>query len=278
MCPASSAELNPLLPEVIALAESAGERIREIYDQPQVETSYKSDRSPLTRADLESHALLTAGLARLAGHWPVLSEESEAVDVQERSRWSRFWLVDPLDGTTEFLQRNGEFTVNIALIEQGAPVLGVVHVPVTGATYFAVRGGGAYRRCGPDAAVALRVPTDPDHRDRPVRVVISRSHGNPATEAFLQRLRALRPGVELVPAGSSLKMCLVAAGEARLYPRLGPTMEWDTAAAQCVVVEAGGVMCDLQGQALRYNKADLRNPHFVVADASGIPWRDCLPP
>ena len=185
-----------------------------------------------------------------------------------RRTWERFWLVDPLDGTKEFIKRNGEFTVNIALVENGAPVLGVVHAPVLGHTYFATVGG-AFRRDGDTVrriTVAGRAPT--------IEIVASRSHASAETSEFLKRFESDH-AVHLVAIGSSLKLCLVAEGVAHLYPRFGPTMEWDTAAAQCVVEAAGGSVTDLEGHSLSYNKEDLLNPHFVVATPE-VDWRTYL--
>lgn len=252
------------LPGMIeALARAAGREILAVYASDFTAVS-KVDSSPLTEADLRSHRTIVEGLALLSPGTPVLSEESAALDYAQRSGWQRYWLVDPLDGTKEFISRNGEFTVNIALIEDQRPVLGVVHVPVPGTTYTGVVGEGAWRE-SPDKGrevIHVRSPAS-----SPLRVVGSRSHGNPALGAALD---ALGPH-ELRPAGSSLKLCLVADGSADLYPRLGPTSEWDIAAGQAVVEAAGGRVVRLPDlSALRYNtKADLLNPDFIACgDAS----------
>ena len=243
-------------------------------------TRYKEDDSPLTRADLASHRLIKARLERLTPRVPVLSEESKAAPYDERRAWSLFWLVDPLDGTKEFVKRNGEFTVNIALVQGGKPVLGVVHAPALGSTYWAAASVGAFKRT--DGGEALPIHTQP-YDEGALRLVASRSHAGAQTEAFVARLREdARVGeVTLVSIGSSLKLCLVAESEAHLYPRFGPTMEWDTAAAQCVVEVAGGEVTDLEGAPLRYNKEDLLNPFFVVSGArrgaeAASPWRSAL--
>jgi 3'(2'), 5'-bisphosphate nucleotidase len=263
-----------LLPHVVAIARQAGEAILEVYNSPDFDTSYKDDRSPLTRADLESNAVIVQGLQALNGSVPILSEESKAISFAEREPWQQFWLVDPLDGTKEFIKRNGEFTVNIALIENGKPVLGVVHVPVQETTYWGAAGKGAFRQVRDGEAAPIRVTHGPDSGDRPLKVVASRSHANADTQAFLAKLEGDRSGgVDVVSAGSSLKLCLVASGEAQLYPRFGPTMEWDTAAAQCVVEQAGGAVQNVSGEPLRYNKSDLLNPYFIVTDASGLDWQ-----
>ena len=247
-----------MLDEILALAQEAGRAVMAVYQSADWGVDFKADNSPLTLADIASHKVISAGLARLYPEIPLLSEESAAVDYEVRRGWQRFWLVDPLDGTKEFIKRNGEFTVNIALIEQGRPVLGVVVAPVLRRAYFAARGVGAFAQEDAQAARPIQVASRTE--TAPWRVVASRSHSDARTEAFLARLG----NCELTSIGSSLKLCLVAAGEADVYPRFGPTMEWDTAAAQCVVECAGGVVCDLAGGALGYNKVQLLNPPFMV--------------
>ncbi|MGB0713539.1 MAG: 3'(2'),5'-bisphosphate nucleotidase CysQ, partial [Gammaproteobacteria bacterium] len=218
------------------IAEQAGDRILEIYGG-EIAIETKEDESPLTAADLASHETIQQGLTELTPDIPVLSEESAAIPYEERSAWETYWLVDPLDGTKEFIKRNGEFTVNIALIDQGVPVLGVVYAPVHGTLYRAARGIGAqkYRRGGTPQSIAVRAK-----RPGKLRVVGSRSHAGETLLAYLGRLG----DHTIVPMGSSLKLCLVAEGAADLYPRLGPTSEWDTAAAQAVVECAGGSVTD----------------------------------
>ncbi len=257
-------ELKQLLPPVIDIARAAGREILTIYESDfEVET--KADHSPLTAADSASHRLIVAGLNELTPDIPVWSEESADIPYSERSGWTRFWLVDPLDGTKEFIKRNGEFTVNIALVEGHEPVLGVVHVPVSGRDYFAARGHGAFMADSGEAR--------PIHVQRPaaepVRVVGSRSHRGASLEHFLQKLGPH----EIVPMGSSLKLCLVASGNADVYPRLGPTSEWDTAAAQAVVECAGGFVVDLDGRPLRYNtRPEVLNPYFLVYGDNSRDW------
>ncbi len=255
-----------LLDEVVAIARRAGDAILEIYDTD-FEVEHKADESPLTAADLASHRVIVDSLAALEPTLPVLSEESaEEIPFAQRAAWNPYWLVDPLDGTKEFVKRNGEFTVNIALIHDHEPVLGVVHVPVSGVTYFGAAGGGAFRRRGDADAEAITVT---DEARTPV-VVGSRSHRGSSLEDYLARLG----DHEMVAMGSSLKFCVVAEGGADVYPRLGPTSEWDTAAAHAVVRAAGGRVVGLDGEPLRYNaKADILNPHFVVV---GNPTRDWL--
>lgn len=255
------------LESVRVLASEAGARILDIYTTA-FKVMAKSDDSPLTAADLAAHRVIVDGLQRLTPAIPVLSEESAAVPFAERSRWRRYWLVDPLDGTKEFIQRNGQFTVNIALIEDHEPVLGVVRAPLTGLSYFAVRGYGAFREEPNQSPQPIAV--QPLRVEKPVRVVASRSHGGPGLQAFVAKLGAH----ELVTSGSALKLCQVAEGTADVYPRLSPTSEWDTAAAQAIVEAAGGYVVSAEtGEPLRYNTRDsLLNPFFVVYGDAGRDW------
>jgi 3'(2'), 5'-bisphosphate nucleotidase len=254
-----------LIDDIIAISRRAGAAINRIYRQD-FEVVQKEDASPLTQADLASHCLIRDALLALTPDIPFLSEESVALDYASRAHWREYWLVDPLDGTKEFIKRNGEFTVNIALVRDHEPVMGVVHVPVSGVTYWGITGSGAMRvdRNGHAQAISVRRPCP-----EPVVVVGSRSHANPRLEQHLAALGSY----ELVSMGSSLKFCLVAEGKADFYPRLGPTSEWDTAAAHAVVIAAGGKVVTLDGQALRYNsKASLLNPEFLVIADPGRNW------
>lgn len=245
---------TPLLFEqLLPIARAAGAAIMEVYQRADVGERHKADHSPVTDADLAAHALLAARLAPLLPDCPVVSEE-DAESQQHRTARGRFWLLDPLDGTKEFLARNGEFTVNIALIEDGRPVLGVVYAPAIDTLYWGGKEQGAWRQIGRQIDV-IRVQAGAS-----CRVVASKSHLNEETRAFIERLGAH----ELVQAGSSLKLCRVAEGSADIYPRLAPTCEWDTAAAQAVVEGAGGMVLDLAGQPLTYGKPDVLNPSFVV--------------
>lgn len=253
---------NNLLPQVVAIAVKAGQAIMEIYADPASSVMTKSDNSPLTQADLAADRVISEGLNELALGWPILSEESAQIPYSERCDWQRFWLIDPLDGTREFIRRNGEFTVNIALIENGEPVLGVVYAPVPDTCYFAERGIGAFVKRGSAEAQIIRVKAHVP--GEPVKVVASRSHADERTAALLAKLG----DYQCISMGSSLKLCLVAGGVAHFYPRLGPTMEWDTAAAHAVVRQAGGRVCDPAGAELRYNKNDLHNPEFFVLSAA----------
>jgi 3'(2'), 5'-bisphosphate nucleotidase len=247
------------LDAVSAVARAAGDAILAIYANSEIAVELKDDRSPLTAADRAAHATIREGLAELTPNVPLLSEESPPHELAERRSWQRYWLVDPLDGTKEFLKRNGEFTVNIALVEHGRAVLGVVLAPVLGRSYYGAVERGAWRRDGHTAAARpIRVR---EHVASPLRVVGSRSHPSGELADYLE---ALGPH-ELAPMGSSLKICLIAEGAADLYPRLGPTSEWDTAAAQAILESAGGRMIDRAGRSLRYNtKDDLLNPHFLA--------------
>jgi 3'(2'), 5'-bisphosphate nucleotidase len=258
-----------LLDAVVSIARRAGDAILSVYGQ-QFEVTNKADQSPLTLADTRSHDLIVHGLQALTSEVPVLSEEASDIAFDVRKQWTRYWLVDPLDGTKEFVSRNGEFTVNIALIEQHAPVLGVVHVPVSDTTYTGVRDLGAARRIGRAAATPIRV-TAPVAS--PLRIVGSRSHRDNTLDRYLPKLEPY----QLVAVGSSLKFCLVAEGSADLYPRFGPTSEWDTAAAQAVVEAAGGGVVRTDGSPLRYNtKAELLNPHFLVFGDRSRDWARIL--
>jgi len=250
-----------LLPQLVALAHHAGEAIMEIYRSGEAGTVSKADDSPLTLADLASHKTIAAGLKKLTPDIPVLSEEAANIPYTERSKWICFWLVDPLDGTKEFIKRNGEFTVNIALIENGIPVMGVVYAPVLEVSYYAAKAAGAFVQHGNNVAQAIKVKAHVP--DKTIRVVASRSHSDARTVALLEQMGDHKS----ISMGSSLKFCLVAEGEAHCYPRLGPTMEWDTAAAHAVVSEAGGIVCDKAGEVLRYNKEDMHNPEFFVYPA-----------
>lgn len=264
-------EPSPLLAsQVLQIAHAAGAAILGIYRpmcEPQGNTAptgltYKADHSPLTLADMLAHRVIAQQLKALTPHITVVSEEDE-LSWQKRQARGDFWLVDPLDGTKEFLARTGEFTVNIALVRNGRPVLGVVAAPALGQSYWGGRSMGAFREQGGRVQpihVAPRMGSS-----RTLRVVASKSHLNEATRAFIAQLGPC----ELVQAGSSLKFCLVAQGDADVYPRLGPTCEWDTAAAQAIVEAAGGHVSELNADPLHYGKPNVLNPYFV---ASRLPW------
>jgi len=255
---------------LIDLARRAGDAILEIY-RTDFEVETKDDQSPLTKAVLAAHRVIAEGLRALDDAIPLLSEESIPPDFSTRSSWRRYWLVDPLDGTKEFVNRNGEFTVNIALVDEGRPVLGVVHVPVQRKTYIGCEGQGAELRADGEPPRPIHVARS---SGQPVRVVGSRSHRGSSLDAFIAKLG----DCELVPMGSSLKFCVVAEGGADVYPRLGPTSEWDTAAAQAVVEQAGGSVVTLDGKPMKYNqKEDILNPYFMVIGAADHDWLALLP-
>ncbi len=251
------------------LAHQAGEKILEIYNT-EFSVEEKDDKSPLTAADMASHNVIVAGLEKLTPEIPVLSEESAKIPFEERSSWDTYWLIDPLDGTKEFIKRNGEFTVNIALIDKGVPVLGVVYVPVSGVTYAGCEGKGSLKEVPGEGEKVIKVRT---LSAGPLAVVGSRSHRGESLEAWLDKVGEY----EIVSMGSSLKICLVAEGVADIYPRLGLTSEWDTAAAHCVVEQAGGFLTDTDMQPLRYNTKDsLLNPFFFVFGDDSRDWSQYL--
>ncbi len=258
-------ELKPWVEPLVKMAEDAGLAILDIYDTD-FEVEQKDDQSPLTKADLASNDIIVARLRELTPEIPIISEEAGLPDFSERGKWDCYWLIDPLDGTKEFVNRNGEFTVNIAFIRNHQPVLGVVHVPVRKTTYIGCEGLGAERRESDQAPERITVALE---SSSPVRVVGSRSHLGDSLNTFLERLGDF----EMHPMGSSLKFCLVAEGGADVYPRLGLTSEWDTAAAQAVVEQAGGQVLELDGSPLSYNKKeDILNPHFLVIGAQDHDW------
>ena len=261
--------LETLIEPVTDIAIRAGEQILEIY-ATDFEIETKADESPLTAADKASHNTIVAALAELTPDIQILSEESDAITWEERSQWPEYWLIDPLDGTKEFIKKNGEFTVNIALIQGHQAVLGVVHVPVKNRSFYGFAQGGAFERTPEGELKEIHV-TSP--AQNPVRVVGSRSHRGELVDAYLAKLG----DHVMVSMGSSLKLCLVATGEADVYPRLGLTSEWDTAAAQAVVECAGGKVTQLDGSPLMYNaKEDILNPHFLVFGDTGRDWGSYL--
>ena len=262
-------ELENLIEPVIGIAKQAGAEVLKIYDTEfAVET--KDDKSPLTAADKASHETILRGLEQLTPDIPILSEESADIDFSERSGWQEYWLVDPLDGTKEFIKRNGEFTVNIALIQGHTAVLGVVQVPAKNMVYCGNRDSGAFVEEA-DGSRRSIAPTNP--AESTVRVVGSRSHRGELLDQYLENLG----DHVMVPMGSSLKLCLVAAGDADIYPRLGPTSEWDTAAAQAVVESAGGQVVTAEGKPLLYNaEENILNPYFLVYGDSSRDWTSYL--
>ncbi|KMQ75051.1 3'(2'),5'-bisphosphate nucleotidase CysQ [Marinobacter subterrani] len=250
-------DYSSILPDVIKVADEASERVLHIY-QSDFKVSYKADDSPITAADTAAHDIITQGLRTISRDIPILSEEGKDIPWEERKHWRRFWLVDPIDGTKDFTQRTGEFTVNIALIEDGEAILGVVTAPALHEAYWGLKGEGAHKRDRTGRVHRIRVAEPKAVK----RVVASKNHLNPETTAFIEEQIGEH---ELVQAGSSLKFCRIAEGHADIYPRLGPTCEWDTGAAQAVLVAAGGKVETLEGQPLKYGKQDVLNPYFIAA-------------
>jgi len=253
-----------LAPQVCQLAKAAGNAVLSIYQNDVQETSavsYKSDNSPLTLADITAHHIIVDGLVKLTPDIPIVSEE-DSDSLVHRQSGGLFWLIDPLDGTKEFLARNGEFTVNIALISDGQPIWGVVYAPALGELFW---GGNAFGAFSELAGLAVPISISPKGALRkPMRVVASKSHQNLDTDLFIKKLGV----TEIILAGSSLKFCRIAQGQADVYPRLGPTCEWDTAAAQAILEGAGGYVYDVSGMRLLYGKTSIINPSFIAATVS----------
>ncbi len=265
-----SNKYSELLAPVKAIAHQAGDAIMQIY-QGHYCVEQKSDDSPVTEADYAAHEIISTALAELTPGWPVLSEEGEVVGFEERRQWQRYWLVDPLDGTREFIKCNGEFTVNIALIENQRSVMGVIQVPVNRDCYSAVAGGGAFFEAG---GMNLEPIQARQWDGGSITIAGSRSHRMPVFCNFLEFFDDHR----VLSLGSSLKSCYVAQGRADIYARFGPTSEWDTAAAQCILEEAGGQLTDMDLQPLRYNTKDsLLNPPFFSFGDPRHDWRDYVP-
>jgi len=257
--------MKELLKDVTAIAQQAGDAIMVVYTSDSFNVELKNDDSPLTRADIAANDIIVTALTELTPNIPILSEESEKIPYETRKQWTKFWLVDPLDGTKEFIKRNGEFTVNIALIENGKPILGVVYAPVLKHTYSGVEGLGAFKKEKDNLISEIKTA---DYRTQKLKVVASRSHAGPDLQSFLDSLGEY----DVISMGSSLKLCLVAEGKAHVYPRLGPTMEWDTAAAHAIVNAAGGQVTNLEKEPLQYNKENLLNPYFIVVGKPPFEW------
>jgi 3'(2'), 5'-bisphosphate nucleotidase len=271
---------------LLALAREAGDAILSVYNSPEsVAITTKADDSPLTQADLAAHQCIWAGLRAIAD-LPMISEESPLPPVEVRRQWQNYWMIDPLDGTKEFLHRNGEFTVNIALIEAGRPVLGVVHLPVPGISYLGINSPESARECWKLTAAgdARQLRVQPPDRQQPLRCLGSHRHSSAEQTQLLENLAQLWPaGIQSMAAGSSLKLCWLAEGLADIYPRLGPTSEWDTAAAQAVLEAAGGAVIDGeeldQGRfaPLSYNQREsVLNPWFYALADTSVDWLQLL--
>ena len=264
-----------LLEQVFEIAEKAGEAILEIYHQSEaVEVDTKADDTPVTAADHAAHRIIVDALTSAYPNVPVFSEESGTIPFDEREGWQEFWLVDPLDGTKEFINRTGEFTVNIALIQNREPVFVVVTVPLKNSGYLGARGVGAYKLLDHEPWQSIRTR---DVNSDQLVVVGSRRHGAEALDALIEKLSRKFARIETANMGSSLKFCLIAEGKADIYPRLAPTSEWDTAAAQAVLMEAGGVVLDIDFNPLQYNKGEsVLNPHFYGFGDTSVDWQKLI--
>jgi len=261
--------LEYLCQNALSIARIAGQKILKIYDSKYT-IEHKQDNTPLTTADLAADKIIRNALYELTPEIPILTEESDAIDFEIRKQWHRYWLVDPLDGTREFIKRNGEFTVNIALIENHKSIIGVINVPVLTTDYFAWCDGGAFKKTATEAA--HKIHTRKADKEN-LTIAGSRSHATDKLKAYYEKLG----NIKILSVGSSLKSCLVAEGSIDLYPRLGLTSEWDTAAAHCIVEEAGGHITQTDGSELLYNTKDsLLNPEFFVFGDDDISWHQYL--
>ncbi|MCF1427454.1 MAG: 3'(2'),5'-bisphosphate nucleotidase CysQ [Shewanella sp.] len=262
-----------LIETVIAIATEAGSKIREIYLGGEFDREIKADNTPVTSADLASHAIILSGLSALTPDIPVLSEEAADIALCERSKWQRYWLVDPLDGTGEFIAGSGDFSVIIALVEHNRPIMGVVYVPMTGVCYYAIAGLGAYKRSDQGE---VRITSHPiwDSEHPTLRLAVSRRQD---PQSVLKLFHDPRHCELVVMGGAALKSCLVAEGRADCYVRVGPTGEWDTGAAQIIVEEAGGQLMDITLNPLSYNEREtMENPNFIVVGAPQLAWDEIL--
>ncbi|HHF3005626.1 TPA: 3'(2'),5'-bisphosphate nucleotidase CysQ [Vibrio diabolicus] len=266
-------DLSHLLPQVIEIARSAGQMILEIYEKKQYEAYTKSDETPVTSADIAAHKLITERLSELTPDIPVLSEEDADISLEQRAQWERYWLVDPLDGTQEFIARSGDFATIIALVDNNKPTMGVVYGPVSGVTYYAYSGKGAWKT--PDMSDSVKIHTHKHEQPgQSIAIAISRRQD---INRITSRMSSAW-NYDLIPLGSAaLKACLVAEGAVDCYLRLGPTGEWDTAATQCIVEEAGGRILSTQLEPLSYNEREtLENPNFIVLGDADLPWNEIL--
>ncbi|WP_263081293.1 3'(2'),5'-bisphosphate nucleotidase CysQ [Endozoicomonas sp. Mp262] len=261
-----------LIAQLKEIAYQAGQAILQVYGQDDVGIQTKDDKTPVTQADLKANAVIERGLNSLEFDFPILSEESAHTPYQERKNWQHYWLVDPLDGTKEFINRNGQFTVNIALMDRHYPVFGIVHTPVTQVSYWGGASCGAYRQRGDEAAEQISTRSLAATGD--IIALGSRSYGNSQSDQFIEKLKQRYPSIQFERVGSSLKGCRIAEGNADIYPRLGPTSEWDTAAVQAVVEGAGGLMLNPDGERFKYNfKESLKNSHFMILGDKAVEWQ-----
>ncbi len=268
-------ELIELFPDLKKIIIEAGEAILGVYhsDSP-IEVENKADDSPVTKADHAAHIVIERGLKNLAQTYPILSEEGGMPNFKERSTWQRYWLVDPLDGTKEFINKNGEFTVNIALIEEGEAILGLVYVPVTQTLYYGMKGQSAWKE---EEGQKIELKMSPVSTQKALAVVGSRRHGAEALDELLKHVSEVFDDINLVSMGSSLKICAIAEGSAHWYPRLALTSEWDTAAAHAVLSAAGGEIVDLELKPLTYNqKDDILNPFFHALGDQDFDWKTLI--
>lgn len=259
-----------LFKKLIAIIKQAGDAIMEIYARSDFMVTKKEDNSPVTVADKISNNIIIEALKKLTPDIPILSEESTEIPYEERKEWQQFWLIDPLDGTKEFIKRNGEFTINIALIEDNKPILGVVYAPALGTLYYGAKGLGAYKL---EDSSKKRITTQEYKNGDLLNIVASHSHHNENTEKFIKNIEQDHIPINIITIGSSLKFCLVAEGSIHVYPRFGPTMEWDTGAGQAIIEATGGTVTDMENRPLRYNKEKLLNPYFIVNGSQGFQWQ-----
>ena len=254
------------------IARQAGRAILSVYDQDELGVETKEDSTPVTKADLKANVIIEEGLKKLSPQYPILSEESAHTAYEERKLWHRYWLVDPLDGTQEFINGNGQFSVNIALIEEGYPLFGMVHIPTTNTSYWGGKGMGAFRQKDDQPPVAIH--PRPFNHSGDVVVLGSRSYGTERAQQYLEQLKTIFPNLEPRKVGSALKSCHIAEGLADIYPRLGPTSEWDTGAVQAVVEGAGGLFLNPEGERFAYNwKESLTNSDFLVLGDPSLNWQ-----
>ena len=261
------------LPQAIEIAREAGKIILNIYES-EFQVSSKDDNTPVTCADLAANELIVQKLSQLTPDIPVLSEESTEIPYEQRRHWNTYWLVDPLDGTRAFIERTGEFSVNIALVHEHSPIVGVIHCPVKQSSFYACHDSGAFHLNKDNQARSIQVTSQ---CRTPIRVAGTRTSRSQQLLDYLKKVETAFDGCDIRFMGSSLKSCMIAAGEADLYVRLGPTSEWDTAAAQCIVEEAGGLITDTQMQVLQYNtRESLLNPNFFVFGDKTVAWDEFL--
>jgi 3'(2'), 5'-bisphosphate nucleotidase len=265
-------DLKNLETDIIDIAQDAGELILQVY-RGEFDVEIKDDGTPLTIADQRSHNLICSRLLELTPEIPILSEESKNVTYEDRKNWRTYWLVDPLDGTKEFVNRSGEFTVNIALMHENQPVLGVVHTPVKEWTHWGIHTQGAWKQVANETKKSISTK---QYTGGKMTIVASKSHGQKKLEQFLENVKKTEGDYDVTNMGSALKICLVAEGIGDIYPRLGLTSEWDTASADIIIREAGGQITQANGEKLIYNKPNVLNPYFLAVGAGDYHWQPLL--